>query len=122
MYKPFNPNTCRNETGDCTIRAISKLLNQDWDTTYIGVCIQGFLMCAMPSTNSVWSTYLIKNGYTQYSIDPITVRDFCALHPKGKYLLATGTHVVTIEDGDYYDLWDSGSELIIYYFTKEEDK
>ena len=41
-------------------------------------------------------------------------------NPEGKYLLATGTHVVTVIDGDYYDTWDSGDEIPIYYFTKEE--
>lgn len=120
MYRQYNPNSCGIKTGDCTVRAISKLLDKEWDEVYIGLCIQGFLMCSMPSTNSVWGTYLRNHNCERISIDPITVIEFCEQHPKGKYLLATGTHVVTVENGDYYDIWDSGDELIIYYFKEEK--
>lgn len=79
----------------------------------------------MPSSNAVWGAYLIDLGYKRYVIPNVcpacfTIRQFCELHPKGKYLLATGTHVVTVIDGDYYDTWDSGDEVPVYYFTKEE--
>ena len=47
-----------------------------------------------------------------------TVEDFCREYPEGTYILATGTHVVTVIDGDYYDTWESGSEPIIYYWKK----
>ena len=119
MYIEYNPNTCGIETGDCTVRAIAKLMNKDWDEIYVGLCVEGFKMCSMPSTNSVWSQYLIDNGYEMYAINPITVEEFCITHPNGKYLLATGSHAVTIVDGNHYDLWNSAKEPIIYYFTKE---
>ena len=79
----------------------------------------------MPSSNSVWSNYLINDGYKRYAIpntcpNCYTVRDFCEDHPYGTYLLATGTHVVTCIDGDWLDTWDSGDETPVYYFTKED--
>ena len=40
-------------------------------------------------------------------------------HPQGLYVLATGTHVITVIDGDYYDSWDSGDKIPLYYFKKE---
>ena len=33
----FNPNPNGNSVGDCTIRAISLLMDQDWRKTYIGL-------------------------------------------------------------------------------------
>lgn len=33
----YNPNPHGNNVGDCTVRAISKALGQDWDTTYAGL-------------------------------------------------------------------------------------
>ena len=67
----------------------------------------------------------MSQGYNRYVIpntcpDCYSVKQFCEEHPHGKYLLATGTHVVTCIDGDYYDTWNSGDEIPIYYFTKEE--
>ena len=59
--------------------------------------------------------YLIPNSCP----DCYTVRDFCFDNPRGAFLLATGSHVVTVIDGDYYDTWNSGSEVPIYFWTKE---
>jgi hypothetical protein len=44
---------------------------------------------------------------------------FCADHPNGTYVVSTGSHVVAVVDGDYYDTSDTGSEIPIAYFEKE---
>ncbi len=124
MFIPVNPNPENNLTGDCTIRAISIVANQDWDTTYIGLAIEGFILKDMPSSNRTWMKYLYNHGFRRYIIpdtcpDCYTVSQFCMDNPLGTYLLATGSHVVAIIDGNYYDTWDSGQEVPIYYFKKE---
>ena len=45
--------------------------------------------------------------------------DFAAEHPSGTYILALSGHVVCVMDGDYYDTWDSGGEVPLYYWRKE---
>ena len=125
MYVFFNPNPERKLVGDCVIRAISKLLNQPWERTYIDLVIQGYILADMPSSDVVWQAYLKRHGFNRYVIpntcpDCYTVADFAADHPTGNYLLFVGQHVVTVVDGDYYDSWDSGYRVPIYYFTKQE--
>ena len=120
----FNPNPKGSFVGDCVIRALSKATDADWYKVYLDLAIQGYAMCDMPSSNAVWGQYLMSNGYRRYIIpntcpDCYTVKSFCADNPQGKYILATGTHVLTVIDGDYYDSWDSGNEIPVYYYMEE---
>lgn len=123
-WKYYNPNPRSNLVGDCVIRALSLALDQDWDSTYLGVTEKGYELKDMPSSNAIWTTYLRGQGFKAYIIpnecpDCYTVSDFCKDNPKGLFVLATGSHVVTCVDGDYYDTWDSGKEIPIYYLKKE---
>lgn len=120
-YIYFNPNPLGKRVGDCVIRAIAKLTRQDWATVYIGITTTGYELCDMPSSNAVWAAYLNRLGYRRFVIPDTcpqcyTVRDFCIDNPKGNFLVATGSHVVAVSNGDYYDAWDSGEEIPIYYW------
>ena len=124
-YIYYNPNPLGLSVGDCTIRAISKLIERDWKTTYLELLIQGYKMYDMPSANRVWGELLRSYGFVRRTIpdtcpDCYTVREFCYDHPIGKYVLGTGEHVIAVVDGDYYDSWDSGNEIPIYYFERQE--
>ena len=120
----YNPNPSKKLVGDCVIRGITKVTNSDWKSVYIDILLQGYKMNDMPSSNSVWGACLYSKGFRRYVIpntcpDCYTVKDFCRDHLKGVYLLATGSHVIAVEDGNYYDTWDSGDEIPIYYWRKE---
>ena len=125
MFQYFNPNPRnRKGVGDCTVRAVSKALDVSWNTAYFDLGVQGYLLADMPSSNMVMNSYLLGNGFTKHVIsdscpDCYTVRDFAEDHPKGLYVLGTGTHVVTVMDGTFFDSWDSGDEIPIYYYEKE---
>lgn len=124
MFRYYNANPVNNLIGDCVIRAISTLTGKDWMTTKIEIFIESCLMYDMSATNRVWNRYLEKNGYTRHLIpntcpNCYTVKDFCRDNPYGKFLLALDGHVVAVIDGDYYDTWDSGNEIPIYYWEKE---
>lgn len=126
MYKYYNPNPNGLKVGDCTVRAICKALNQDWDTTYTDLIAQGFMMKDMPSSDKVWGEYLVSKGYIRKMIPdtcPLcyTIADFCRDNPEGTYIVGTVKHVVTAIDGDYYDTWDSGDKTAVYYFVKLEN-
>ena len=123
MFIEYNPNPNTSNVGDCTVRAIAKLTNRDWGATYIALATTGFTMGDMPSSDHVWGEYLKTRGYHKYVIpdtcpECYTVREFAEDHPEGAYALATGNHVVAVIDGDYYDSWDSGDEVPVYYFER----
>lgn len=125
MFKYYNPNPDNKRAGDCTVRAISKALAQSWEETFVGLAFMGFMLCDMPSANHVWGAYLKQKGFRRHLIPeecPIcyTVDSFCEEHPAGTYILALDSHVIAVVDGDYYDSWDSGNEVPVYYWKKEE--
>lgn len=122
-YVYYNPNPLKISVGDCTIRAISKALNISWDETYLALANLGFEMYDMPSANRVWGHFLRINGFKKYQLPdtcPVcyTIKDFCYDFPNGIYIVGTGEHVVCVINGSYFDSWDSGNEIPIYYFKR----
>ena len=125
-YKFYNPNPYNQRVGDCAVRAISKVMKKDWEDTYVALCAEGLLYKDMPSANYVWGMYLRKNGYEQTSIpsicpDCITVETFAEKNKDGRYVVACQNHVVAIVDGDYYDSWNSGNEIVLYFWKYKEE-
>lgn len=125
MFIFTNPNPTGKLTGDCVIRAISIALNATWEQTYMDLCLKGLSMCDLPNANSVWGAHLKEKGFERYAIpntcpDCYTIRDFAIDNPTGTYVLATGTHIVSVIDGDIYDSWDSSNEIPTFYFHKED--
>ena len=123
-YIYYNPNPKGAMTGDCVIRAVSKVTGRSWDETYLILASYGFDQKKLSNTDSVWGSYLKDSGFTRETVpntcpNCYTVRDFCRNHPHGVYILGTGTHVVAVIDGNYYDSWDSGKEVPIYYWRKD---
>ena len=123
MYIYFNPNPDGKAVGDCVIRAIVLATGKSWEDVYVGIADAGLAMSDMPQSNAVWGAYLRRLGYRRYVLpnscpDCYRVKEFCFDHPRGTYLLATGEHVVAVKDGDYYDSWDSGNEVPVYYWRK----
>ena len=125
MYREFNPNPDNKIVGDCVVRAICAATDLDWEQAYVGIAIQGLSLHDMPSSNYVWGTYLKNQGFVRRAIpdtcpDCYTVKDFCGEYFRGTYILGTGTHVVAVINGDYYDTWDSGDESPIFYWERKE--
>ena len=125
MYRFFNPNPISVRVGDCVVRAICKATGYKWEHVYTDLCDFGLQMADMPSANSVWGAYLRYLGFNRYVIDPecpdcYTVRSFANDHKSGTYILALSGHVVCVNDGDYFDTWDIGDEVPVYYWEKEK--
>lgn len=103
------------------IRGLTILLDSTWDEIYDDLYYVGKEMCDMPSSNEVWDEYLRTRGWNRSACPNCrSVIEFCRNHPYGRYLLATGSHVIAVINGDYYDIGDSGSEIPIYYYYRKE--
>ena len=123
MWIEYNPNPNNRKGSDCVYRAISKATGKTWDEIYWDLAILGAEMGDAPVANAVWAAYLKSQGYKRRTIpdncpDCYTVKEFAADHPLDTFILGTGTHAVTVQNGNYYDAWDSGNEIPIYYWRK----
>lgn len=124
-YSYYNPNPRGKSVGDCTVRALSKALNQTWEQIYVGLALEGFRLGDLPNADNVWTNYLRKCGFSRYWLpdecpDCYTAEIFADEHPSGTFVLSMpGNHVLTVIDGVIFDSWDSSQNVPTYYFKKE---
>lgn len=126
MYREYNNNPTGRRVGDCAVRAVSLALDKDWETTYLMIALAGLQMGDMPSSNSVWGAVLRKAGFYREMLpntcpDCYTVRDFCEEHREGVFVLGLEKNVVTAINGEYFDIWDSGDEPVLYYWYRKDE-
>ena len=120
MFVKANPNPCHIYSPDCVFRAVALATGKTWERVYTELAVQGFVMCTPPTVNYVWGAYLEEQGFPAYEpARECSVRKFAKEHPKGVYIIGTGTHAVTVKNGAYFDAWDSGGENVLYYFVLE---
>ena len=124
-WMKYNPSPTNRNVGDCSVRAVAKALNTDWETAYAMIALNGFLMGDMPSSNAVWGAVLRQEGFSRSAIpnscpDCYTLEDFAKDHPTGTFVVGTGNHVATVQDGLIWDSWDSSSEIPQYYWYRKE--
>ena len=122
-YIEYNKNPCGKHTTDCTVRALSTLTGEEWDSVYLQLCLIGLSMCEMPSQKAVIHEFLKQYGYQRFTLSNrcpacYSVNDFTNNHRHETYLLATDSHVVPVIDGMYIDNWDSGDEIPLFYWSK----
>ena len=125
MFIEYNANPRGIITGDCVIRAISKAMDMDWEKVYMALTVKGLEKAMWGDTNAVWEKYLRENGFEQHvlqdtCLDCYTIADFADDHRIGTFIVATGSHVVTVQDGNYFDSWDSGNLIPSYFFEFKE--
>ena len=125
MWVYYNPNPTGRSVDDCSIRAVAKAINTDWETAYVLISSNGLAMGDMPHADSVWGSVLRERGFYRKVIpnscpNCYTVKSFARENPRGVFVLGTGTHVVTVVDGDIYDAWDSSNEIPIYVWYRKE--
>lgn len=125
MWVKYNPNPTGRSVGDCSVRAIAKALDTDWETAYKMIVENGYAMGDMPSSDSVWGAVLRQHGFYKMAIpntcpDCYTAEDFCRDNPIGTFVLGFGGHTATVVDGNLFDSWNSLSEIPIYVWFRKE--
>ena len=126
MYKYAQPNPSGRSTDDCLVRTLSIIMDIPWEQAYADLCNYGMMIHDMPNKDTTLTLYLKTKGYRRYMLPTdcpacFTIREFANDHPVGKYIILTSNHAVPVINGDYYDVTDSGNEIISYYWTKERE-
>lgn len=126
MYAEYNNNPQNKRVGDCVVRAIAKALQKDWNEVYIDLAIEGYKQADSFQSMAVWGKYLKDNGWQQMLLPDTcpacyTVRKFCSDYQQGYFVLVTGSHVIAVIDGMYFDTWDSGDETPVFYFRRKDE-
>ena len=122
----WNPNPADRRVGDCAVRAVSRAICEDWEKTYTMIAMNGFSMGDMPSSNAVWGSVLRQYGFKRTTIpnrcpECYTIADFARDNTKGLFVIGTEGHVVAVQDGDWYDTWDSGEKVPVYVWYKDSE-
>lgn len=124
MYVFFNNNPLGRKTvGDCSVRAVSKALDISWDEAHDLLADMSKKMGTIMNDNDVISAVLRMHGFYKENLpwtckDCYTIREFARDNPIGTYVVGTGSHVVCIKDGNYFDSWQSGDESVLYFWVK----
>lgn len=123
----YNPNPKNSAAIDCSVRALCKALDLDWDTAFLVLMAKAYEMKNVPSANSVWGAVLRDHGFSREILPNTcpqcyTLEQFCKDHPEGVFVVALDDHVACVIDGDVFDSWDSTGEMPLYYFFKEDEK
>ena len=121
LWIKANPNPCNKESLDCVVRAISIALNLSWYQVFDELCAVAREDCNMPSADEVWGHYLYLRGFEPFLLPKecprcITIRDFADIFHDGIYIIGTGHHAVCVMFGNYFDSWDSGSEVPSFFW------
>ena len=118
-YEFYNPNPVGRSVGDCSVRAVAKALDLDWEQAYVLLASNGFAMGDMPAAESVWGATLRQNGfYKKLCPDCETIEAFVDHNSDGIYVFGCSGHVVTVIDGVLYDTWDSRKEIPQFYWYR----
>lgn len=124
-FEYLNLNPSQKIVGDCVVRALSLALDEPWDKIYIDLSFLGFIYKDILSSNRIWGSYLMDNGFKRYHIpdtcpdDCYTIRRFAEDNPVGTFVVGTGTHVVTIIDGTVFDTWNSLDNVPSCVYVRE---
>ena len=122
-YIEFNENPDKKRVGDCVVRAIATAAQKSWERVYLDLAIEGLCLHDMPTANRVWGSYLRRIGWERCALpnacpDCYTVAEFAADNPNGVFIVAADSHAVCVANGDWFDTWNSGEVIPLYYWKR----
>ena len=127
-YVYFQPNKkdLKDKYGDCVIRSMCKALDMEWLDVFDEMQPISREMQVPFNCRPCYEKYLEEvKGFNYTGISNKkgtkrpTVESFARANRVGTYVLRLAHHIVTVVDGFYYDSWDSGQEVPIFYWAKE---
>lgn len=107
-----------NETNDCTVKALAKVLNTTYDKAHKHLreeCKRKNRKRIVSRTELPKSLKRTKFVVGEYSkTNRITVKQFCEKHPIGRFYVCVRGHAFAIVDGCVYDYCDKPRRQITW--------
>jgi hypothetical protein len=127
-FKYYQPNEMdlKDNYGDCAIRCLCKAEKKTWLEMY-DLMWKLSREIQSPMNNKYGFEHIVKSlGYQYYGISNKkgskrpTIDEFASQHKEGTYICVVANHYVAVEDGLFYDTWDSGRKSMYGYWKKGE--
>lgn len=123
MFIFYNPNPKHKMTTDCVLRMLSKIFNISWEEAFIKLCVIVLTEYEVPSSNYIWESLLERNGFIKRLLPNtcpkcMNVREFAHIFNQGTFVACTGSHVVAVINGNYFDSYDSGDLIVSYFYER----
>jgi len=109
QYKNENPNGF--DVEDCTIRALSTVLDIPWHKAYDMLSISARNLGLMMNSVEAVEIFLDER-FDRVPIKESTVGQFIKNHPRGRFLIVMPGHITSLVDGINWDTFDSGKKPI----------
>lgn len=117
LYVHYQPNPFGRSTTDCSIRAISKIMECSWDEA-LDVIVKYAKKYKDQTNCSTNLNTLLYEELGMHVFEPkkrITFEKFAKLHPEGTFALNSVGHICACVNGKLYDSWDSSRNKVEYY-------
>jgi hypothetical protein len=126
MYKYYQPNQkdLKDEYGDCVIRAMTKATKKTWLEVFDELIPYSRESQCPYNCSPVWKAYLEAQGFKYVGITNKkgttrpTVQSFAKKNKTGIFILRVAHHLVCLENGDWFDTWNSGDRKMYGYYTR----
>lgn len=124
MYYYFNNHPEKKISNNSTTQALSRLLGCSWTIAHYMLSFAAMDMQETPNSLAVFDKIMRDSGYRKCVVtndkgDGYTVKNFCKDHKAGRYIAMYDGGVVACIDGDYFNAFDCGNEIVLIFWMKE---
>lgn len=110
---------------DCTVRALCKVENSNWESVYkllVGIGLKNYMMPNDPDLLSIAFTEMGYIRHTFKNTERIPLKKFATKFKSGSFLAMMPGHIVAVVNGKYYDVFDTGDSYITSYWEKPAEE
>ena len=110
-YMFYNANPESNDIWDCSVRALSKALDINWEAAYTILSDyareRGLMLDSVESIEG-----FLDDNFERFCDLNMTLGEFANTYSRGVFLVTMPGHITVVEDGVIYDSFDCSDRFI----------
>lgn len=110
-YMFYNANPESNDIWDCSVRALSKALDINWEAAYTILSDyareRGLMLDSVESIEG-----FLDDNFERFCDLNMTLEEFANTYNRGIFLVTMPGHITVVEDGVIYDSFDCSDRFI----------